>query len=322
MNLRRALHEQAVKHGLDAPALSRLYQLARLTTEPARLQQRWPAACAIAGGVFIGMAAIMWVAANWMFFGRFGRLLLAEAFVLAPLLLMLWRAQWRLPMALLALLAIGALFACMGQTYQTGADPWQLFAVWALLGLPLCLGVQHEAAWLPWVLIVATAFATAQPDMLPRHVFLDGAYRPDHAGVWVVAAAFAAGFQWCAGKKWGIGKASSSLALVACILLIAVPAMDHLLHHSYALFLPAVVILTAAAGMLATRAFFNAIGMCLALLVLNALLGTALLISLSGANSLSGWIATFLLTAILTGGLLLGSLYVVKVVFKREGVLP
>ena len=41
------------------------------------------------------------------------------------------------PMGLLAMLGMGALFAYFGQTYQTGADPWQLFALWAALSLPL-----------------------------------------------------------------------------------------------------------------------------------------------------------------------------------------
>ena len=34
---------------------------------------------------------------------------------------------------------IGALFALVGQTYQTGADVWQLFAVWTLCQLPFLL---------------------------------------------------------------------------------------------------------------------------------------------------------------------------------------
>ena len=44
---------------------------------------------------------------------------------------------WRAPLALLVFLITGGLFASIGQTYQTGADPWQLFALWAALGLPL-----------------------------------------------------------------------------------------------------------------------------------------------------------------------------------------
>ena len=47
-------------------------------------------------------------------------------------------------LGLLALLGIGGLFAYFGQTHQTGADPWQLFALWAALVLPLrlaCVGV-------------------------------------------------------------------------------------------------------------------------------------------------------------------------------------
>ncbi len=37
---------------------------------------------------------------------------------------------------LLATLLLGVFLALFGQTYQTGADPWQLFANWALLILP------------------------------------------------------------------------------------------------------------------------------------------------------------------------------------------
>jgi len=46
--------------------------------------------------------------------------------------------------------SIGGLFAYFRQTYQTGADAWQLFALWAALGLPLCLGVGSVVPWAPW----------------------------------------------------------------------------------------------------------------------------------------------------------------------------
>ncbi len=57
---------------------------------------------------------------------------------------------------LLATLLLGALLALMGQTYQTGADPWQLFAFWALLALPWMLAARRDLLWTFWVLIAAT----------------------------------------------------------------------------------------------------------------------------------------------------------------------
>ena len=67
------------------------------------------------------------------------------------------RPALRVPGALAALLATGALFAYFGQTYQTGADPWQLFALWALLTLPLALAARSDALWLPWCLVAMAA---------------------------------------------------------------------------------------------------------------------------------------------------------------------
>ncbi|WP_290437262.1 DUF2157 domain-containing protein [Aeromonas caviae] len=55
---------------------------------------------------------------------------------------------------LLALaLNLGALLALVGQTYQTGADPWQLFATWALMLLPLAALGRSPLLWtLAWLL--------------------------------------------------------------------------------------------------------------------------------------------------------------------------
>lgn len=69
----------------------------------------------------------------------------------------LLRPAARVPLALVALLATGGLFAFFGQTYQTGADPWQLFAWWSALTMPLCLGVRHDALWAAWAIVTMTA---------------------------------------------------------------------------------------------------------------------------------------------------------------------
>ena len=64
-----------------------------------------------------------------------------------------------IPGALLALAGIllGALLALLGQTYQTGADTWELFAWWAVLLLPWALAAASQAVWLLWTLVVNVA---------------------------------------------------------------------------------------------------------------------------------------------------------------------
>src|SRR5690606_8361253 len=54
---------------------------------------------------------------------------------------------------LLACVLLGALLALVGQTYQTGADPWQLFALWALLMLPWVAAGRSVVLCLLWVLV-------------------------------------------------------------------------------------------------------------------------------------------------------------------------
>ena len=53
---------------------------------------------------------------------------------------------------------IGALFALVGQTYQTGADAWQLFAVWTLCQLPFLLLFPNVASALLFAATANVAF--------------------------------------------------------------------------------------------------------------------------------------------------------------------
>ncbi|MDR9767336.1 DUF2157 domain-containing protein [Shewanella baltica] len=49
---------------------------------------------------------------------------------------------------LAASVLVGGLLALVGQTYQTGADPWQLFALWALVVLPFAWVAGFDGLWL------------------------------------------------------------------------------------------------------------------------------------------------------------------------------
>lgn len=157
MNQRPALYALAARYRLDAAATGRLYRLAGLGAAPEGLSLRLPRAVAALGAALLGLGLVLWVAANWAGFGRFGQFALLQGTVLTACLGALALPRARAALGLAAFLAIGALFAFFGQTYQTGADPWQLFALWAALALPLALGVRSDLLWAPWVLVGMTA---------------------------------------------------------------------------------------------------------------------------------------------------------------------
>lgn len=159
MDLRLGLYELAATHRLDAASSEALARLAGLGEEPPALRRTLPRGVAVLGAALVGLGTIFWIAANWDTLGRLGRFGLLQAVVLVMCLGALARTSGRVPLGLMALLAIGALFAFFGQTYQTGADPWQLFALWAALALPLCLGVRSDVLWAPWTLVAMTAIS-------------------------------------------------------------------------------------------------------------------------------------------------------------------
>lgn len=148
---RPGLHALAVDHGLDPQRTRALLALVEDAPPPRLAERLLPAVGAVAA-LLVGLGVVMWVAANWPDWGRTTKFALLQGLVASSLL-----GAWTLPHArpalgLLAWLGQGALFAYFGQTYQTGADPWQLFALWAALALPLALAVRHDAVWAPWTL--------------------------------------------------------------------------------------------------------------------------------------------------------------------------
>ena len=57
----------------------------------------------------------------------------------------------------LSAVAVGGLWALLGQIYQTGADPWQLFAVWALTITPWLVGLRSIILAVLWIVLVNVA---------------------------------------------------------------------------------------------------------------------------------------------------------------------
>lgn len=177
---RAALDEIARGHTLSEPAIALALDLtgARPDREAWRTFAR--RLCGAAGIAALGAGAIFFVAANWQDYGLLGRFaILQAAFALSVAV-----AWWRPPPqvagqagTILAILLTGALLALFGQSYQTGADLYELFFIWAILALPFALAGQSGAAWATWwiVLNVALAlyFGWLEPGRLLRR-WLDG----------------------------------------------------------------------------------------------------------------------------------------------------
>lgn len=109
------------------------------------------------GSVMLAAAVIFFLAYNWNELGRYAKFGLVEGLVAAALGVA-WKQGLERPAGKAALFAaallVGALLALVGQTYQTGADPWELFAVWAAMILPWSLIARLPALWL-LVLVLA-----------------------------------------------------------------------------------------------------------------------------------------------------------------------
>jgi len=106
------------------------------------------------GGLALAFAVMFFIAYNWDDLGRFAKFGLLEGLIIMTVL-----AYWKLDKdkvtakvsLLTASIFLGVLLALYGQTYQTGADPWQLFFNWALLMLPWALIGRFSVMWILWI---------------------------------------------------------------------------------------------------------------------------------------------------------------------------
>lgn len=109
------------------------------------------------GVLSMAFAVLFFIAYNWDQIGRFAKFGLVQGLIILSVL-----AYWRLGAdklsAKITLLGstilLGVLLALYGQTYQTGADPWQLFFNWAVLMLPWAVIGRFAAIWLVWVVLI------------------------------------------------------------------------------------------------------------------------------------------------------------------------
>ena len=153
------LYQAASQLSPDEGRVARLYALAVSPGEASRLESHVRKGLWVVAALLLGCGLIFWVAANWQEQSRMFRLGLIEgALLVSVLAACLWQ-RIRLAALFCATLVLGGLLAFVGQTYQTGADAWQLFAVWAALALIWVALSRSDWLWLLWVLIAAMGIA-------------------------------------------------------------------------------------------------------------------------------------------------------------------
>jgi uncharacterized membrane protein len=112
------------------------------------------------GALALAAAVVFFVAYNWSDLGKPARFALAELLLVFAAL-----GYWRLgpdraagkASLLVAAIVLGALLALFGQTYQTGADTWELFGTWAVLIAPWVLIGRMPGLWILWVALLNVA---------------------------------------------------------------------------------------------------------------------------------------------------------------------
>jgi uncharacterized membrane protein len=183
------------------------------------------------GAVLLACGVIFFFAFNWQNLGRFEKFGLVEAPILGVLVI-LWRTGVESVAGkgavLVAALLAGALLGLVGQTYQTGADTFELFAAWAAAILPWVLVARFPSLWLVWLALVnlATAlyFQTFQgllgvPFGPERQLWLFFALNTGALALWEVSALR---LEWLR-ERWAVrivGTASGCIATVLALMAV------------------------------------------------------------------------------------------------------
>ncbi len=279
MNRRLAIFELAQCHGLTPVQVRGLIALREPAADSHTEANALLRATGIAAAALVGLGIVLWIAANWAEIGRTGKFALLQAVIIVMALAGLARSSSRLPALLLAFLGQGAVLAFFGQTYQTGADPWQLFALWAFLGLPWCLAARSQVLWAPWTLVAAVATSLWVHAHQGWRWLTDQPSTNVHLLGWLAVFALAAlSFPWpTLRRRLGTGDWSLRLGIVLAAVMVLFSALPTLFGGELRLIygLAFICLLAVAATMALPRAR-DVFALCTLGLAIDALLVAAL----------------------------------------------
>jgi uncharacterized membrane protein len=317
MNLRLAILSLTSRYALSAEAGAEIKRLAKLDAEPSSLPQQLSLGMAALGAALGGLGIVFWIAANWESMSRTGRFALLQA-TLACMLLGAWRRpSARMPLALAGFLSCGALFAYFGQTYQTGADPWQLFALWAALTLPLCLGVRHDALWIAWAIVALTAALLWS--QTPTGTWWQRSPYRSSLGSWVPAIALAFAFRCAPAHRPGAGVWPMRLCMIHATIGLATTAVWSLFSSgSHGLYPITLIIVAALAYAFSRRKLFDIFVISAIGLSANVLLVSGLARALFHEDTRGAEIPLMLLIGCAAAGLLAATVKLILHLSRRQ----
>ena len=150
-----------IEQGVIAPdEVSLAVEVAGVTPSPRAWWQLIDRLLLWSGSLALAFAVLFFVAYNWVDMGRLPRFAIVQAALLLAAGIAVWGSArvmvFRVALTSLFVL-IGVLLALVGQVYQTGADPWQLFFLWALFSLPLVWVARFDALWVAWLVLLNLA---------------------------------------------------------------------------------------------------------------------------------------------------------------------
>lgn len=182
-------------------------------------------------GVALLLASLVTlVAFNWAALGRFAKIGLGMALV-SGAVVGSWRAgDSPLGRALLvvAAVAVGPLLAVYGQSYQTGADPYELFVGWLVLVSPWVVLARSAALW-----VLAAVLANIGSGLFWSEVLDSSVVTELHLGAGLVAlnGALWALFDGVARpRRWVAGRWHVRLMGLWTVGLVAVPLAGMILE--------------------------------------------------------------------------------------------
>jgi uncharacterized membrane protein len=174
---RYELDSLAAHYRLEGAHIAELLDAADARPSPHEVLQFILRLLQLAGVLSLAAGIIFFIAANWDEFGVFGRFILVEAALLVAVGLAIYKPP---PHAvgkyalLLAFILAGALLALFGQTYQTGADTYELFLSWTMLGLLFVVAGRWSVLWGAWLLVLNVS------------LWLYCGWRPETGWLWVL----------------------------------------------------------------------------------------------------------------------------------------
>ena len=303
---RRPALDLCAQHHLTGADLQRLRHRLGLSTanSPLASSHTLPRAVMVLAAALGGLGLLMWLAANWGDMPRGARFALLQG-VVVVMAVGAWRLpRWRAPLGLLALVSTGGLFAFFGMTYQTGADPWQLFALWAALTLPLALAVRSDVVWAPWVLVAMVGVS------LWTHTHAGYSWWPRPEQLWAHMAqhALAGALVLCTGsvlaRLTGVGLWGRRTALVLWLLML-VPGGSFALwqQDSSALYALAAAIMAGLAWWQSRPGSADVFGLSAVMLGANVLLLSATLRVLSEGSRIDLIVIALFTTLIMAAAL-------------------